>query len=158
MSEELISGGMPSTPPGNQDTGGRDEEGVACRSPCVCLLSFPLDSEGCSHLPQFPLFRGAPGVRGGSGGRSRACCLSAGPEPGGRFAVVYNPPAWTVTTIITLTVDFPNVRVTDESGRPVPAQVRGTSRLRCMPRCCPCSGLGPQTWAPKGTCDRLPSL
>ena len=72
--------------------------------------------------------------------------------------MVYNPLAWMVTTIITLTVDFPNVSVTDESGRPVPAQVRGTSRLWCMPCCCPCSGLGLQKWASKGTCDRLPSL
>ncbi|KAB0353545.1 hypothetical protein FD755_023755, partial [Muntiacus reevesi] len=53
-----------------------------------------------------------------------ACSLSAGPEPQGRFAVVYNPLAWTITTIITLTVDFPSVSITDESGRPVPAQVQ----------------------------------
>ena len=58
---------------------------------------------------------------------SRSCSLYAGPEPGGHFAVVYNPLAWTVTTIITLTVDCPNVSITDESGRPVPAQVRVTS-------------------------------
>ena len=122
---------------------------ACCPSPwtlraALTCLSFPC-SEG---------HRGEGWVRSSS----RACSLSAGPEPGGRFAVVYNPLAWTVTTIITLTVDFPNVRVTDESGRPVPAQVRGTSRLTCMPRCCPCSELGPQKWAPKGTCDRLPSL
>ncbi|XP_043762815.1 epididymis-specific alpha-mannosidase-like [Cervus elaphus] len=53
----------------------------------------------------------------------------SGPEPGGRFAVVYNPLAWTVTTIITLTVDFPNVSVTDESGRPVPAQVQHSKEM-----------------------------
>ncbi|KAB1281870.1 Epididymis-specific alpha-mannosidase [Camelus dromedarius] len=47
----------------------------------------------------------------------------SGPEPGGLFAVVYNPLAWTVTTIVTLTVGFSEVSVTDESGRPVPAQV-----------------------------------
>ena len=109
----------------------------------VSVCPSPWTLQGWSHLPQFLLFQGTPAVRGGSGGRSRACSLSAGPEPGGRFAVVYNPLAWTVTTIITLTVDFPNVSVTDESGRPMPVQVRGTSRLRCMPRCCPCSGLGP---------------
>ena len=49
--------------------------------------------------------------------------MCAGLEPGGYFAVIYNPLAWTVTTIITLTVDFPKVSVTDESGHPVPAQV-----------------------------------
>ncbi|XP_072802621.1 epididymis-specific alpha-mannosidase-like [Vicugna pacos] len=48
----------------------------------------------------------------------------SGPEPGGLFAVVYNPLAWTVTTIVTLTVGFSEVSVTDESGRPVPAQVQ----------------------------------
>nr|XP_020766345.1 epididymis-specific alpha-mannosidase-like [Odocoileus virginianus texanus] len=53
----------------------------------------------------------------------------SGPEPGGRFAVVYNPLAWTVTTIITLTVDFPRVSVTDESGRPVPAQVQSSKEM-----------------------------
>lgn len=37
--------------------------------------------------------------------------------------MVYNPLAWTVTTVITLTVSFPEVSVTDESGRPVLAQV-----------------------------------
>ncbi|XP_043761767.1 epididymis-specific alpha-mannosidase-like isoform X1 [Cervus elaphus] len=58
-----------------------------------------------------------------------ACSLSAGPEPGGRLVVVYNPLAWTITTIITLTVDFPSVRVTDVSGRPVPAQVQRSKEL-----------------------------
>ncbi|KAB0343916.1 hypothetical protein FD754_020842 [Muntiacus muntjak] len=53
----------------------------------------------------------------------------SGPEPGGRFAVVYNPLAWTVNTIITLTVDFPNVSITDESGRPVPAQVQRSKEV-----------------------------
>lgn len=36
---------------------------------------------------------------------------------------MYNPLAWTVTTIVTLTISFPGVSVTDEWGRPVPAQV-----------------------------------
>ncbi|CAN0481931.1 unnamed protein product [Rangifer tarandus platyrhynchus] len=53
----------------------------------------------------------------------------SGSEPGGRFAVVYNPLAWTVTTIITLTVDFPSVSITDESGRPVPAQVQRSKEM-----------------------------
>lgn len=37
--------------------------------------------------------------------------------------MVYNPLAWTVTTIVTLTVGFSSASVTDESGQPVPAQV-----------------------------------
>ncbi|MXQ99690.1 hypothetical protein E5288_WYG020328 [Bos mutus] len=53
----------------------------------------------------------------------------SGPEPGGHFAVVYNPLAWTVTTIITLTVDFPKVSITDESGLPVPAQVQRSKEM-----------------------------
>uniref|UniRef100_A0A4W2D2S1 Alpha-mannosidase n=1 Tax=Bos indicus x Bos taurus TaxID=30522 RepID=A0A4W2D2S1_BOBOX len=44
--------------------------------------------------------------------------------------LVYNPLAWTVTTIITLTVDFPKVSITDESGLPVPAQAQ---RSKDMP-------------------------
>uniref|UniRef100_A0A4W2D2V3 Alpha-mannosidase n=1 Tax=Bos indicus x Bos taurus TaxID=30522 RepID=A0A4W2D2V3_BOBOX len=50
-------------------------------------------------------------------------------RPGGHFAVVYNPLAWTVTTIITLTVDFPKVSITDESGLPVPAQVQRSKEM-----------------------------
>nr|XP_035960565.1 epididymis-specific alpha-mannosidase [Halichoerus grypus] len=46
------------------------------------------------------------------------------PGAGGHVAVVYNPLAWTVTTLVTLTVGFSRVNVTDESGRPVAAQVQ----------------------------------
>ncbi|XDB51620.1 hypothetical protein AB1E18_005174 [Capra hircus] len=53
----------------------------------------------------------------------------SGPEPGGHFAMVYNPLAWTVTTIITLTVGFPKVSITDESGLPVPAQVQPSKEM-----------------------------
>uniref|UniRef100_A0AC11B4I1 Uncharacterized protein n=1 Tax=Ovis aries TaxID=9940 RepID=A0AC11B4I1_SHEEP len=53
----------------------------------------------------------------------------SGPERGGHFAVVYNPLAWTVTTIITLTVEFPNVSITDESGHPVPAQFQRSKEM-----------------------------
>lgn len=49
--------------------------------------------------------------------------LCADPGAGGHVAVVYNPLAWTVTTLVTLTVGFSRVNVTDESGRPVAAQV-----------------------------------
>ncbi|KAB0354502.1 hypothetical protein FD755_023040 [Muntiacus reevesi] len=52
-----------------------------------------------------------------------------GVEHGGFFAVVYNPLAWTVTTIVTLTVDFPEVSVTDGSGHPVPAQVQTSKEM-----------------------------
>ncbi|XP_006877377.1 PREDICTED: epididymis-specific alpha-mannosidase, partial [Chrysochloris asiatica] len=45
----------------------------------------------------------------------------------GHSAMVYNPLAWTVTTIVTLTVGFPGVLVTDESGRPVPAQIQNST-------------------------------
>lgn len=44
-------------------------------------------------------------------------------RPAGYSASVYNPLAWTVTTIITLTIHFPTVSVTDERGHLVPAQV-----------------------------------
>ncbi|VFV27055.1 Hypothetical predicted protein [Lynx pardinus] len=44
------------------------------------------------------------------------------PERGGHVGVVFNPLAWTVTTIITLTVDSSWVSITDASGHPVPAQ------------------------------------
>ena len=70
--------------------------------------------------------------------------------------MVYNPLAWTITTIITLTVDFPKVSITDESGLPVPAQVRGTSHLWCMPCCCPCSAWAPRCGHLRGRCDTLP--
>uniref|UniRef100_A0A8C6E8B8 Alpha-mannosidase n=1 Tax=Moschus moschiferus TaxID=68415 RepID=A0A8C6E8B8_MOSMO len=76
-----------------------------------------------------PAHSGERGPCGHSGPWQVACSLCAGPEPGGHFAVVYNPLAWTVTTIITLTVDFPNVSVTDESGRPVPAQVQRSKEV-----------------------------
>lgn len=49
--------------------------------------------------------------------------LCADQEPVGHSAVVYNPLAWTVTTIVTLTVGFSRVSVTDESGQQVAAQV-----------------------------------
>lgn len=49
--------------------------------------------------------------------------LCSGPDPAGYFAVVYNPLAWAITTIINLTLDFSTVSVTDESGRPVSTQV-----------------------------------
>uniref|UniRef100_A0A452VDV8 Alpha-mannosidase n=1 Tax=Ursus maritimus TaxID=29073 RepID=A0A452VDV8_URSMA len=46
------------------------------------------------------------------------------PEAEGRMAVVYNPLAWTVTTLVNLTVGFSRVNITDETGRPVAAQVQ----------------------------------
>lgn len=49
--------------------------------------------------------------------------LSADKGPVGYLASVYNPLVWKITTIITLTVPFPNVNITDELGHPVSAQV-----------------------------------
>lgn len=49
--------------------------------------------------------------------------LCADSEARGHVAVVYNPLAWTVTTLVTLTVGFSRVSVTDESGQLVAAQV-----------------------------------
>lgn len=49
--------------------------------------------------------------------------LSVDTGPVGYFVSVYNPLAWKVTTIITLTVAFPYISVTDELGHPVSAQV-----------------------------------
>ncbi|XP_017708881.1 PREDICTED: epididymis-specific alpha-mannosidase isoform X2 [Rhinopithecus bieti] len=52
---------------------------------------------------------------------------SSGAGPAGHFASVYNPLAWTVTTVVTLTVGFPRVRVTDEAGHPVPSQIQNST-------------------------------
>ncbi|XP_021574148.1 epididymis-specific alpha-mannosidase [Carlito syrichta] len=59
----------------------------------------------------------------GAGARQTAPGTSSG-----YFASVYNPLAWTVTTIVTLTVGFPNVSVTDESGHPVPSQIQNSTQ------------------------------
>ncbi|KAK7803382.1 hypothetical protein U0070_012497 [Myodes glareolus] len=48
--------------------------------------------------------------------------------PVGYFASVYNPLAWKITTIVTLTVAFPNVSVTDELGHPVSAQIQNSTK------------------------------
>lgn len=50
--------------------------------------------------------------------------LSVDTRPVRYSASVYNPLAWKITTVITLTVAFPSVSVTDELGHPVSAQVR----------------------------------
>uniref|UniRef100_A0A8C2VPQ0 Alpha-mannosidase n=2 Tax=Chinchilla lanigera TaxID=34839 RepID=A0A8C2VPQ0_CHILA len=52
----------------------------------------------------------------------------SGTRPEGLLASVYNPLAWTVTTIVTLTVGFPRVSVTDESGRLMPAQIQNSTK------------------------------
>lgn len=49
-------------------------------------------------------------------------------RPVGYSASVYNPLAWKITTIITLTVTFPSVSVTDELGRPVSAQIQNSTK------------------------------
>lgn len=60
--------------------------------------------------------------------------LSVDTGPMGYSASVYNPLAWKITTIITLTVAFPSVSVTDELGHPVSAQVwvRSPARGRLL--------------------------
>ncbi|XP_055988674.1 epididymis-specific alpha-mannosidase-like [Sorex fumeus] len=49
---------------------------------------------------------------------------SKGPEIAGHLVVIYNPLAWNVTTIITLTVAYPHFSLTDDSGNLVPAQMQ----------------------------------
>nr|BAA24266.1 alpha-D-mannosidase [Mus musculus] len=54
--------------------------------------------------------------------------LSVDTRPVGYSASVYNPLAWKITTIITLTVAFPNVSVTDELGHPVSTQIQNSTK------------------------------
>ncbi|XP_034364940.1 epididymis-specific alpha-mannosidase isoform X1 [Arvicanthis niloticus] len=54
--------------------------------------------------------------------------LSADTSPVGYSVSVYNPLAWKITTIITLTVAFPSVSVTDELGHPVSAQIQNSTK------------------------------
>ncbi|XP_008571326.1 PREDICTED: epididymis-specific alpha-mannosidase [Galeopterus variegatus] len=56
-----------------------------------------------------------------------APAADSGTGPTGHFVVVYNPLAWTVTTIVTLTMGLAGVSVTDESGHPVPAQIQNST-------------------------------
>ncbi|KAG8505835.1 Epididymis-specific alpha-mannosidase, partial [Galemys pyrenaicus] len=74
------------------------------------------------------LMKGRARARAGAGQRVSGAPRVADPETQGLTAVLYNPLAWAVTSIVTLTVDFPDVSVTDESGRPVPAQVRKSKK------------------------------
>uniref|UniRef100_A0A8C0KN68 Alpha-mannosidase n=1 Tax=Canis lupus dingo TaxID=286419 RepID=A0A8C0KN68_CANLU len=69
---------------------------------------------------------GQPGQGLGPGSVS----LCADQEPVGHSAVVYNPLAWTVTTIVTLTVGFSRVSVTDESGQQVAAQIQESKKTQ----------------------------
>ncbi|XP_048220300.1 epididymis-specific alpha-mannosidase [Perognathus longimembris pacificus] len=64
-----------------------------------------------------------------AGERRAAPRAHAGTKPAGYSASVYNPLAWTVTTVITLTVGSPRVSVTDELGQRVPAQIQSSSRF-----------------------------
>ncbi|XP_012520574.1 PREDICTED: epididymis-specific alpha-mannosidase isoform X2 [Propithecus coquereli] len=65
------------------------------------------------------------GPQPGAGQAAPAADLGTGPV--GHFVTAYNPLAWTVTTIITLTIGFPGVSVTDELGHPMPAQVQNST-------------------------------
>ncbi|XP_032772340.1 epididymis-specific alpha-mannosidase isoform X2 [Rattus rattus] len=62
------------------------------------------------------------------GGPQVTPVLSVDTRPVGYSASVYNPLAWKITTIITLTVAFPSVSVTDELGRPVSAQIQNSTK------------------------------
>lgn len=70
------------------------------------------------------------------------------PEPGECLWWSYNPLAWTVTTIITLTVDFLQSQHPERVRRPVLAQVRGYP-YGAEPCCFPCSAWALK-WASKG--------
>ncbi|XP_049637605.1 epididymis-specific alpha-mannosidase-like [Suncus etruscus] len=54
---------------------------------------------------------------------------NTGAGPAGLIAVIYNPLAWNITTIITLTVDFSELRVTDDLGNSVPSQVQKSKKI-----------------------------
>uniref|UniRef100_A0A452VDV2 Alpha-mannosidase n=1 Tax=Ursus maritimus TaxID=29073 RepID=A0A452VDV2_URSMA len=71
-----------------------------------------------------PAFSGERGPCGIPMAAGNAGSLCVDPEAEGRMAVVYNPLAWTVTTLVNLTVGFSRVNITDETGRPVAAQVQ----------------------------------
>nr|XP_020466977.1 epididymis-specific alpha-mannosidase [Monopterus albus] len=45
-----------------------------------------------------------------------------------QHVVVYNPLAWNITTIISLTVTLPNAAVFDEEGQPLPAQIQRSAQ------------------------------
>nr|XP_020020945.1 epididymis-specific alpha-mannosidase isoform X3 [Castor canadensis] len=62
------------------------------------------------------------------GKQHKAPAANSGTKPAGYFASVYNPLTWTVTTIVTLTVTFPRVSITDELGHPVPAQIQSSAK------------------------------
>ena len=123
MDPQLLEGHPPTPTPGNQDDGINSVEGAACLIPGFGLSLSPRICRASLTGLSFPCSEGHPDVWSMSGGSSKTSCLYAGPEPGGHLAVVYNPLAWTVTTIVTLTVDFPKVNLTDETGNSVPAQV-----------------------------------
>uniref|UniRef100_A0A3Q3WNI9 Alpha-mannosidase n=1 Tax=Mola mola TaxID=94237 RepID=A0A3Q3WNI9_MOLML len=45
-----------------------------------------------------------------------------------QHVIVYNPLAWNITTIINMTVTFPNAAVFDDDGQPVPAQIQQSAQ------------------------------
>uniref|UniRef100_A0A4W6CRT5 alpha-mannosidase n=1 Tax=Lates calcarifer TaxID=8187 RepID=A0A4W6CRT5_LATCA len=45
-----------------------------------------------------------------------------------QHVIVYNPLAWNITTIINVTVNFPNAAVFDDDGQPVPAQIQRSAQ------------------------------
>lgn len=93
----------------------------ACGAPCRADHPRP----GPPWLPWGPRGPGRAAISPALRARWRRVnlCSAAGPATEARSAAVYNPLAWTVTTVIRLTVGFAKVSVTDESGHSVPAQV-----------------------------------
>ena len=116
MDPQLLEGRPPTPALGNQDDSMNSVEGAACLIPSFSLSHSPRICRARLTSLSFPCSEGHPDVWS-------VRCLCAGPEPGGHFAMVYHPLAWTVTTIVTLTADSPEVNLTDETGNPVPAQV-----------------------------------
>uniref|UniRef100_A0A7N6A054 Alpha-mannosidase n=1 Tax=Anabas testudineus TaxID=64144 RepID=A0A7N6A054_ANATE len=49
-------------------------------------------------------------------------------QPLEQHVIVYNPLAWNITTIINITVTFPNAAVYDDKGQPVPAQIQRSAQ------------------------------
>nr|KAF6501246.1 mannosidase alpha class 2B member 2 [Molossus molossus] len=91
----------------------------------------PAALQGRVSPPAPPAPRGTCVSRGSQQHVKPALC--AGPESEGYLAVVYNPLAWTVTTIVNLTLGFSTVNVTDETGRPVSTQDLQVQKSKELP-------------------------
>ncbi|XP_022060114.1 epididymis-specific alpha-mannosidase [Acanthochromis polyacanthus] len=45
-----------------------------------------------------------------------------------QHVIIYNPLAWNITTIVNITVAFPNTAIFDDNGQPVPAQIQHSAQ------------------------------